>query len=112
MKGDTGPAGRCQLCGRDVAHLTRHHLIPRTRHSNRRNKREFARAEVHARVAWLCRPCHDHVHSVFSEKTLEREFNTLDRLRADEEIRRFVDWIGDRPVSFRPPRGRRRKPRR
>src|ERR1051326_1168751 len=50
----------CQLCGRRVSMLTRHHLIPRTRHANKRNKREFERKEVKRRIAWLCRACHDH----------------------------------------------------
>lgn len=112
MKGHGAIPDRCELCGREVARLTRHHLIPRTRHGNRRNKRDFNRSELHDRVAWLCRPCHDHVHAVFSEKTLEREYNTLDALRADAEIARFVAWISARPADFRPPRGRRSRRRR
>lgn len=104
--------GQCELCGRAVEALTRHHLVPRTRHANRRNKREFTRDDVHQRVAWLCRPCHDHVHAVFTEKTLEREFNTLERLRCDDDIARFVEWIADKPPDFVPPmarHGRRRR---
>ncbi len=103
---------RCELCARAVPRLTRHHLIPRTRHSNRRNKRDFDRSEVHERIAWLCRPCHDHLHARFTEKTLEREFNTLEALRGDPEIARFVAWIQDRPAAFRPPAARRMKRRR
>jgi len=49
---------------------------------------------------------------VLSEKTLEREFNTLGALREDPEIDRFVAWISTRPADFRPPRGRRSKQRR
>jgi len=112
MKEQSQPAPRCELCRRQVARLTRHHLIPRARHANGCNKREFDRTEVHTRVAWICRPCHDHVHAVFTEKTLEREFNTIEKLRADPGIRRFLDWIGTRPPGFRPPRGRRTRRRR
>lgn len=104
--------GRCELCGRHVDRLTRHHLVPRTRHSNRRNKRDFDRTDVTHRIAWLCRPCHDHVHAVFTEKTLEREYNTLESLREDPAINRFVRWIADKPPDFRPPMGRRMKGRR
>ena len=102
----------CELCGRPVRHLTRHHLIPRTRHANRRNKRDFDRADVHRRIAWLCRPCHDHVHNVLGEKELEREYNTLEALRGHPDVARFVDWIAGRPADFRPPRGRRARRRR
>lgn len=104
--------GRCELCGRRVERLTRHHLVPRTRHSNRRNKRDFDRADVTHRIAWLCRPCHDHVHAVFTEKTLEREYNTLESLLEDPAIARFIRWIADKPPDFRPPMGRRMKGRR
>ena len=105
-------SGVCALCGRPVAELTRHHLIPRSRHANRRNKREFDRHEVHARIAWLCRPCHDHVHNVLSEKQLERDYNTTARLRAHDEVARFVEWISSKPADFRPPGGRRSRRRR
>lgn len=30
---------RCELCGRVMAALTRHHLIPRARHRKKRNQR-------------------------------------------------------------------------
>lgn len=90
-------AERCELCGREVHSLTRHHLIPRTRHANKRNNREFGRAEVKKRISWFCRPCHNHVHALFTEKMLKREFNTLESLAAHPDVARFVDWIRHKP---------------
>ena len=101
---------RCELCGRPEAALTRHHLIPRTRHANRRNKRDFTRDEVHGRIAWLCRPCHNHIHVVLSEKEMERAYNTIESLRHHPEIARFVTWLAGKPAGFKPrgtPRRRR-----
>ena len=92
----------CELCGRAVSLLTRHHLIPRTRHANKRNQREFDRAEVKQRIAWLCKPCHDHVHALFTEKMLEREFNTLESLAMQPEVAKFVAWIQKKPAHYRP----------
>lgn len=92
----------CELCGRAVHALTRHHLVPLTRHSNRRNQRDFDRNDVKKRVAWLCRPCHNQVHALFTEKMLEREFNTLERLAAHPEVMKFVAWIRTRPGGLRP----------
>lgn len=46
--------GDCAICGREET-LTRHHLIPRTRHYNKRNKREFERAVVR-QVVGICPP--------------------------------------------------------
>jgi len=95
-------SGICELCGRVVAALTKHHLIPKARHANKRNKREFDRTEVKHRLAWFCRPCHNHVHALFTEKTLEREFNTLALLAAHPEVTRFVAWIRGKPDGFKP----------
>ena len=36
-----------------------------------------------------------------SEKELERDFNTIDRLRAHPEIAKFARWIGGKPPGFR-----------
>lgn len=112
---ETFPDGVCHLCLREAGELTRHHLIPRTRHKNRRNKRTFSREEVRQRIAMLCRPCHNQLHALFSEKQLERELNTLAALRAQPEVARFLSWIRTRPgdgrVSVKRSRGR-RKPRR
>jgi len=96
------PSDICDLCGRKVSVVTRHHLIPRTRHSNKRNKRQFQRSEVKHRIAWLCWPCHDHVHALFTEKTLERDFNTLESLAEHPEVRKFLRWIRKKPPDFRP----------
>jgi hypothetical protein len=91
------PDQLCELCRRHVAQLTKHHLIPKTRHKNKRNKRDFNREEIHTRVAWLCRPCHKMVHATLTEKELEREYNTLNALRGHPEIAKFSAWISTRP---------------
>ena len=91
--------GKCALCEREET-LTRHHLIPRTRHHNKRNQREFSRAAVRA-IVGLCRSCHSQVHQLLSEKQLEREFNTLEALRAHPGVAEFVEWIRVKPSGFR-----------
>lgn len=91
--------GRCAICGREER-LTRHHLIPRTRHHNKKNKRDFDRKSVKETVG-LCRPCHSQIHSVLTEKQLEREFRTVEQLRAHPDIARFADWIRSKPAGFR-----------
>ncbi len=91
--------GICALCGREER-LTRHHLIPRTRHHNKRNKREFDRETVKETVG-LCRPCHSQVHALFTEKELEREWNTLAKIREHPEVAKFVAWIAGKPQGFR-----------
>lgn len=91
--------GTCPICGR-VETLTRHHLIPRTRHHNKRNKREFDRTLVR-QTTGICRPCHSQIHVVLTEKELEREWNTVERLLEHPEIRRFGVWISSKPRGFK-----------
>jgi len=92
--------GKCAICGREET-LTRHHLIPRTRHHNKRNKREFDRATV-KRTIGICRPCHSQLHALLTEKELEREYATIEKLRGHEELMKFAEWIATKPRGFRP----------
>ena len=98
MSGTTGDvkSGACELCGRIVQRLTRHHLVPRTRHKNKRNKKTFDRREIH-RTVGLCSPCHRHVHVSIPNKDLEREYNTLEALKVHPDVERFVEWVRGKP---------------
>jgi len=84
--------GTCELCRRTERVLTAHHLIPRTLHRNRWFKKNFSRAQMNATVD-LCRDCHSAIHRFVDEKTLGRELNTLDGLRAHPDIRKFVTFV-------------------
>jgi hypothetical protein len=84
----------CELCGRTMKRgTTRHHLIPRTVHSNAWFKKRFTRQQMHATVDF-CLDCHRAVHdAVPSEKELGRDWNTVERLRTHPQIARFVTWV-------------------
>jgi hypothetical protein len=91
---DETPPDRCELCGRVTKGGTNeHHLIPRTLHSNKWFKKRFARDEMR-RTIDVCRDCHRAIHRLIpDEKELGRHFNTLEALRAHEEVSKFVVWI-------------------
>lgn len=72
---------RCELCEREVEHLTVHHLIPR-----QRDGQDGPRAE-------LCSACHRQIHVLFDNARLERELNCLERLRDAPEMKRFLKWV-------------------
>lgn len=92
----------CELCKRVMSVLTQHHLIPRTRHRKKRTQRLFSREAVRTRILWICRPCHDHIHSVLNEKDMETGYHTREALLAHPDIHRFVVWIRNKPEGFRP----------
>lgn len=83
------PPGICELCERGPMRLTFHHLIPKKTHSKMLKRKYFTRDELN-RGATICRPCHSTVHRVHDHETLAREFNTVEKLKEDEEI---VKWI-------------------
>ena len=91
--------GKCAICGREET-LTRHHLIPRTRHSNKKHKRDFERVVVR-QVVGLCRPCHSQIHTLLSEKELERECNTIAKLQQHPAVAKFASWIASKPRGFK-----------
>lgn len=87
----------CDLCNRNVPELTKHHLIPRTRHKNKKNKKNFSREEVRERLIMLCRLCHRNIHAQLTEKQLEYDYNTIEKLLEHSEIKKFTDWIKSKP---------------
>ena len=92
----------CQLCERVMIGLTKHHLIPRTRHRKKRSLRQFDLTDMRTRIIWVCRPCHNHIHDVLSEKELAENYNTRQALLEHDDIRRFVDWVKTKPTGFKP----------
>jgi 5-methylcytosine-specific restriction endonuclease McrA len=93
----TGP---CELCGRHTT-LTRHHLIPKMRHRNKR-VRKMHDAEARAEVAMICRACHDNLHAHLTHKELERDYRSLDAIRAHPEVAKFSAWLSTKPDDFKP----------
>lgn len=75
--------GRKLVAGRSV---NRHHLVPRSR-------------DGRVTVA-LHRICHAAIHAALTEKELERQYNTIERLRDHPQLQRFIAWVRDKPPEF------------
>lgn len=89
----------CELCGRTDIELTRHHLIPQSRHNKARTKKEFSRQEMKTQVALLCQACHNQVHEVFSNQELSSHYHTVERLKEHTEMAKFINWVKKRPAG-------------
>ena len=85
--------GTCELCGREEVERTVHHLVPKDE------------GGTHGATAWLCKACHRQIHALYSNKELAVRLNTIEQLRADEKIWRFIKWIrkqrGEKRVKVR-----------
>ena len=97
-----GQTGVCELCRRGRVILTRHHLIPRACHGNKRFQKRFRREVMQTRVVRVCHACHKQIHAVFTEKQLAAHYHTLERLLADTRIQRFVAWIQQKSPGYIP----------
>jgi hypothetical protein len=94
--------GMCELCGRRVREdrLTRHHLLPRSRArkmKRRRKGRQELRRRDPARTVALCAPCHRNVHLSIGNADLERGYDSVKALRDHPGVRKFTDWVKDKP---------------
>ena len=73
----------CALCGRSVGRVSMHHLVP---------KSEGGSLKVP-----LCSPCHKTLHSFFTNRTLAKELYSIDVLRQEPEIQRYLEWVRKQP---------------
>jgi len=73
----------CALCGRQVSRLSRHHLVPKS--------------EGGVQTVALCQACHTTLHKFFTNRTLARQKCTIEALRQDPDIQRYLAWIRKQP---------------
>lgn len=77
----------CELCGREVLNLSRHHLVPREE-----GGRYGATAE-------LCQPCHSTLHLTFSNRDLAQIYNTIPALQEAEPLQKYLKWVRNKRVE-------------
>jgi len=75
------------LCGCECE-PTKHHLIPVSKAKNK--YRQIRNDE--SNFIWICRQCHDQIHSLYDNNWLRDNLNTLELILADEKIAQFVRW--------------------
>ncbi|MBE9168466.1 HNH endonuclease [Pleurocapsales cyanobacterium LEGE 06147] len=76
---------QCELCQREMERLTVHHLIPRQ--AVKRKK-----AEPGPTID-ICSACHRQIHSLYSNNELAKYLNTLEKLRNEPKMQKFLAWI-------------------
>lgn len=74
---------QCALCERDVAKLTEHHLKPRSR---------LKKGESTPTID-ICSACHRQLHVLFTNQQLADELNSLERLRDEPRLKKFLAWL-------------------
>lgn len=87
------PDARCELCERDVPRTTVHHLTPKSTARRRGMK------VVDLPTAALCPPCHKQLHVLFPNQELALRLDSIDALRQEEGVARFLRWLRKQPGS-------------
>ncbi len=79
----------CELCNIDDK-LSFHHLVPKKMQGRTYIEKNFPDLDLNTYGIMLCSPCHKMVHRKIDHRTLALEYNTLDKLKAHEDIKNFV----------------------
>lgn len=83
--------GECELCARTTS-LTFHHLVPKKMHRRTYYRKHFSKEVLNAGIN-VCRRCHVGIHRLYDESTLAKQYNSLERLKADEAVARHCAWV-------------------
>ncbi|WP_420717383.1 HNH endonuclease [Leptolyngbya sp. NK1-12] len=84
---------QCQLCERDCNQTTIHHLVPR-QYTKRKKLDPGETIDI-------CSACHRQIHSLFANRLLATELNTLEKLKQQPDMVRFLTWIRKQDTNKR-----------
>ena len=71
----------CSICQRltPPKYSEKHHLVPRSKKGTE--------------TIDVCCNCGDQVHKIFTNKDMDREYNTLEKLLAHSDVQKWVKWV-------------------
>lgn len=81
--------GQCPICDRDMwkgDSIDKHHFTPKCRGGK-------ATEYVH-------RICHNKIHSIWTEKELEKEFNDPNKIAEHEEMQKFIKFVKKKEPDY------------
>ncbi|WP_344762799.1 HNH endonuclease [Actimicrobium antarcticum] len=78
----------CPLCERPIPGQQKdaHHLVPKSQGGS-------LTVDLH-------RICHRQIHALFTETELARQFSTIEHLKQQDEMQRFLKWVKTKPDAF------------
>lgn len=90
MAGQTNEiVGICPICEREMwngASIDRHHFTPKCRGGKASE--------------YLHKICHRKIHSIWTEKELEKEFNDPNKICAHSEMEKFIEWVQKKEPNY------------
>jgi len=81
--------GQCPICERDMwkgPSIDKHHFIPKCRGGKE--------------TEYLHKVCHRKIHSIWSNKELEKTYNDPNTVIIHPEMEKFIKWIKNKEPDF------------
>jgi len=81
----------CPICNRELIKgnsVDEHHFIPKSRGGKASDK------------ILIHKICHQKLHSVFTNKELEKKFNTPEKCKSHFEIKKFIKWVSKKDPEY------------
>lgn len=66
--------------------IDKHHFVPKCRGGNK--------------TQYLHKICHRKIHSIWTEKELEKEFNDPNKVCTHPEMEKFIKWVKKKEANF------------
>ena len=78
----------CPLCGRPIPieEQSKHHLVPKSLKGRD--------------IVVLHRICHRKIHSLFTERELQKKYHSIEALLAHQDVQNFVAWVATKDPDF------------
>ncbi|GAB4280119.1 MAG: hypothetical protein Kow0068_04250 [Marinilabiliales bacterium] len=81
--------GLCPICKRELIKgpsINEHHLIPKSL----KGKEKIIIHKI----------CHQKIHSLFTERELLNHYNTVDKIIAHKEMKKFIKWVNKHEPEY------------
>ena len=66
--------------------IDKHHMVPKCRGGKE--------------TEYLHKICHRKIHSIWTEKELEKEYNDSEKIKEHEEMQNFIKWVNKKEPDF------------
>ena len=78
----------CPICKRDIPpeYQEKHHITPKCK-----------KGKVKVPV---CCTCGDMVHKLFTNKELEKQYNSIEKISEHPDVVKWVNWVSKKPYDF------------
>ena len=79
----------CSICNRltPINYIEKHHLKPKCKKGKE--------------TILVCNSCGDMIHKLFTISELNKNLNTLDAIKSNERIQKWIKWINKKPNDFK-----------